>query len=164
MDFQIGSQVVHWSYGLGEVIDLEEKELSGKKVSYYVVKIGDLTLWVPVDDVGKASLRFVTPAGRFERLFEILSSPGEPLSTDRMERKTQLTARMRAGDLDSICEVLRDLTLFKQTQKMNDQDHAIMKRAEAFLITEWTLSQAISPAAAEEMLKKLLAESLARSA
>lgn len=163
MGFQVGDQVVHWSYGPGEVILLDEKIISGQKTAYYVVKIRDLTLWVPIEDAGKSSLRLLTPANKFEKLFTILSSPGEPLSTDRMERKMQLTERMRDGGLESICTVIRDLSFFKHTQKMNDQDAATLKRAEAFLLTEWTLSLPDSLSQAEDSLKHLLETSLAKS-
>jgi RNA polymerase-interacting CarD/CdnL/TRCF family regulator len=39
ISFQVGDQVIHWVYGLGEIIHLVEKELSGKTDKYYVVQI-----------------------------------------------------------------------------------------------------------------------------
>jgi RNA polymerase-interacting CarD/CdnL/TRCF family regulator len=163
MDFHVGDQVVHWSYGLGEIINLEEKELSGKNSLYYVVQIGELTLWVPVADNGKSSLRTVTPPAKFENLFEILRSRGEPLPSDRMERKSLLSERMREGRLEGICEVIRDLSLYKHKQKMNDMDTLLLRRAETFLLNEWTFSLPISLSKADETLKHLLGESLANS-
>ncbi len=50
MDFHEGDTVMHWTYGLGKVIRLEERVLSGKKELYYAVQIGDMTVWVPADD------------------------------------------------------------------------------------------------------------------
>ena len=88
--FQVGDKVIHWSYGLGEVIKLDEKTLAGQKARYYVVRVQNLTIWVPLDDAGKSNLRPPTPKSDFENLFAILRSPGEPLSSDRLERKTQL--------------------------------------------------------------------------
>ena len=70
MDFQVGDRVVHWSYGPGEIIQMDEKELSGRKSLYYVVQIKDLTLWVPVDATDAASLRYPTPASDFDTLFQ----------------------------------------------------------------------------------------------
>jgi len=39
MDFQVGDQVIHWTLGLGEVIGLEERSLSGESALYYLVRI-----------------------------------------------------------------------------------------------------------------------------
>jgi RNA polymerase-interacting CarD/CdnL/TRCF family regulator len=45
MSFQVGDQVIHWVHGLGEIIQLDEKVLSGNTGQYYVVQIRDLKLW-----------------------------------------------------------------------------------------------------------------------
>jgi CarD family transcriptional regulator len=162
-DFKAGDQVVHWSYGPGKVVQLEEKEMSGQKLLYYVVQIRDLTLWVPVGEAGQSSLRMVTPAKKFDKLYDILRSPGEPLASDRMERKAQLSERMKIGQLEAICRVIRDLMLFKQTQRMSETDNNIYRRAQSFLLDEWTLSLPVSLPQAGDTLQQLLGESLANS-
>jgi RNA polymerase-interacting CarD/CdnL/TRCF family regulator len=158
MNFQVGDQVVHWTYGPGEVIQLDEKALSGRTELYYVVQIRDMTLFVPKNDQAETSLRLPTPAEEFESLFTILKSPAESLSGDRWERKTQLTARMKDGRLESICQVIRDLVVFRQAKKLNDYDSAILDRAQNFLINEWQISLGVSRAQAEHELRDLLGE------
>ena len=159
MDFQIGDRVVHWSYGPGEIIQVDEKELSGRKSLYYVVQIKDLTLWVPVDAADTASLRYPTPASDFDTLFAIMSSPGEPLSENRLERKARLCEMMRDGKLESICRVIRDLAYFNRTKKLSESDQSILERAQSFLLNEWEISLSVSYIQAERDLKHLLQES-----
>ena len=36
--FQVGDQVIHWAHGLGVIIQLDEKSLSGHTQQYYVVE------------------------------------------------------------------------------------------------------------------------------
>ena len=160
MDFQVGDKVVHWAYGPGEIINLEEKVLSGHTSLYYVVQVNDLTLWVPSDENGRRSIRFPTPASEFEDLFILLRSPGEPLSKDRLERKLDLSQRMKDGSLESICRVIRDLNYFRQTQKLSDSDTATLDRAQKFLQSEWRISLSIPVAQAEKELKRLLSDDL----
>lgn len=156
MNFEVGDQVVHWTYGPGEVIQLDEKVLSGQKENYYVVQIRDMTLFVPISDERQTSLRLPTPSGEFESLFSILKSPEEPLSSDRWERKNQLMAQMKDGRLDSICRVIRDLVAFRRAKKLNDFDSAILERAQNFLLNEWQISLGIPRAEAERELHVLL--------
>lgn len=157
IEFGVGDKVVHWAYGPGEIVDLDEKELSGHKTLYYVLKMGDMTLWVPVsEEAGRQVLRRPTPSGEFEKLFTILASPGEPLSPDRFERKTQLTEQMRTGSLDAICRVIRDLSTYSRGKKLSDNDLSVMERARKFLISEWVISLAVSTTEAEHKLKHLL--------
>jgi RNA polymerase-interacting CarD/CdnL/TRCF family regulator len=156
MAFHVGDQVVHWAFGLGAIIQLDEKELSGRTGQYYVVQIRDLTLWVPINETGEGCLRLLTPAGDFQRLFEILAGPGEPLSPDRFERKTQLTERMKDSTLVSICQVVRDLASHMQTRKMNENDVSTWKRARGFLLDEWSVALSVPVLRAERELMELL--------
>ena len=156
MSFQVGDQVIHWVYGLGKIIRMDEKVLAGHKSKYYVVQIRDLTLWVPLNGNGEHCLRFPTPARDFPELFNILASPGEPLSTDRFMRKTQLTEILKDRTLESICRVVRDLVFYKRTKKINENDNSISAHARNFLLNEWSVALSISQQQAEHELRKLL--------
>jgi RNA polymerase-interacting CarD/CdnL/TRCF family regulator len=156
MDFQVGDKVVHWTYGLGEIVELDEKVLAGRTTSYYVVRIGDMSIWVPINQDNGDSLRFPTPAGDFTRLFAILGSPGEPLSDDRLERKNQLQKKLRDGRVDSICEVVRDLTSANRIKKLSENDAAILQRAKNLLLSEWGISLSMPINQAEDALNSLL--------
>ena len=154
--FHVGDQVVHWVYGLGEIVQLDEKKLSGQPENFYVVNIRDITLWVPISERGERCLRSLTPAKDYKKLFGILASPGEQLSTDRLERRNQLMERLKDGTLESICRVIRDLALYKQTQKMNENDNAIKNRATDFLLEEWSTVLSVPVQQADRELQKLL--------
>jgi RNA polymerase-interacting CarD/CdnL/TRCF family regulator len=156
MSFQVGDQVIHWVYGLGEIIQLDEKVLSGQIGKYYVVQIRDLTLWVPVNETGENCLRFPTPAGNFKKLFRILASPGEPLSDDRFIRKTQLTELLKDRTPESICRVVRDLVCYKRTKKINENDNSILNHASKFLLNEWSVALSVPLQQAERELRTLL--------
>jgi RNA polymerase-interacting CarD/CdnL/TRCF family regulator len=160
MAFHVGDQVIHWVYGLGEIIQLDEKKLFGHNDKYYVVQIDDITLWVPINESGERCLRFLTPARDFQKLFKILASPGEPLSPDRFERKTQLTERLKDGTLESICRVVRDLAFHKRTKKINESDKSILTRTRSFLLTEWSIVLSVPFHQAESELRNLLETSV----
>ena len=156
MSFKVGDQVIHSSFGLGEIIQLDEKEIYGHKDTYYMVQICDLTLWVPVRESGETSLRYLTPERDFKKLFKILTGPGEELPEDRLARKSQLLERLKDGRLDSVCEVVRDLNDLGRKKKLNDYDKAIMERAKSFLLNEWKLALSVPMQQAEQELRELL--------
>jgi CarD family transcriptional regulator len=154
--FHVGSTVIHWAYGMGVIIQLDEKELFGDTRQYYVVQINDLTIWVPATDNGECSLRLPTPAKDFNKLFKLLASPGEPLPDDRLERKTLLSGRLKDGKLETICRVIRDLTLHRRSKKMNDHDSSTLERAKNFLLNEWSTALSIPLPQAGQQLRELL--------
>ena len=156
MGFHIGDKVIHCTFGLGEITQIEEKTINGTLTNCYVVKITDMTVWVPVDDPLQTSLRLPTPAKEFVKVLPILTSPTESLQEDRVERKNQLMEKLRDGQLTSICRVIRDLTSFQRNSKLNDQEKSILERATNSLLAEWTLSLGIPPTQAHHAMESML--------
>lgn len=156
--FHVGDYVVHHSHGPGEVIEVDVKTLNGHAENYYVVKIKDMTLWVPVESEAASTLRLPTPPDEFAHLFDILHSAGNPLPTDRLERKTYLSQRLKDGTLDSICCVIRDLNTQRRQKKLSESDAAVFERAQRLLLSEWSLSLDISDEEAHQALDTLLQE------
>jgi len=161
MDFRVGDAVMHWTYGLGEIIGLEERALSGQKTLYYAVKVRDLTIWVPADGDVEHRLRPPTPPAQFEPLFAILAGPGEPLPTDRQERKLLLVEKLRDGRAESLCHVIRDLWAYQQEKSLNDNDQNLMKRSRDALLGEWGFALSVPPMQAESELRRLLTSGVA---
>jgi RNA polymerase-interacting CarD/CdnL/TRCF family regulator len=157
MNFRKGDMVMHCTYGLGEVINLEERALSGSKILYYGVHAQDLTVWVPADSKVTSRLRFPTPKLRFKRLLTILSEPSDPLPADRLERKARLLALLNHGSVESLCKVIRDLSAHEKVERLNDNDTMVLKQARRTLLGEWEFVLSVSHAQANLELYRLLA-------
>jgi RNA polymerase-interacting CarD/CdnL/TRCF family regulator len=161
MNFHKGDMVMHWTHGIGQIVNLEERALAGSKSVYYVVQVRDMTVWVPADSKVGTRLREPTPKRRFQQLLAILSRPSEPLPEDRVERKTHLLELVQDGRPEGLCQVIRDLSAYqKQLGKpMNDNDQMILKQSRRTLLGELGFVFSITPAQAEHELQRLLASS-----
>jgi RNA polymerase-interacting CarD/CdnL/TRCF family regulator len=158
MNFYKGDMVMHWAYGIGQIVNLEERALAGAKAVYYVVQVRDMTVWVPADSKVGSRLRPPTPKYRFQRLLDILSSPSESLPEDRLELKTRLQELLQDGTPESLCQVIRDLSAYQKqlTKPLNDNDHMVLKQSRNTLLGEWGFVLAITQAQAEHELYRLL--------
>jgi RNA polymerase-interacting CarD/CdnL/TRCF family regulator len=156
MDFHAGDPVMHWTYGLGTVLRLEERILSGKKTMYYAVQIGAITVWVPADDKLETRLRVPTLAAKFMHVLKILSGPGETLPVDRQERKLLLLEWLNNGSTESLCRVIRSLSTHRNIHPLNESDQALLKRTQNVLLGEWGFALSITPFQAEIELNRLL--------
>lgn len=157
MNFQKGDKVVHCSYGLGEILQLEERTLYGRTITYYAVRIDDMTVWVPADEKLESRLRVPMKERDFKRLFDILKRPGETLPDDRQARKEFLRERLKDGRAESLCLVIRSLEDFHLRHSLNENDQLFLKRAQHALVGEWGYSLSISVAQADHELHLLLA-------
>lgn len=156
MGFHVGDNVIHRIYGLGEITNVEEKVINGSSVNCYVVQMKNMTIWVPVDNSGQNSLRIPTPPKEFIEIISILTSQHDNMSDDRLLRKKQLVDRLRDGQLSSICQVVRDLSHYKHTYKLNDQEKCILEQATNSLLTEWTHSLEIPFDQAHKVMETML--------
>jgi len=156
MSFQVGDKAIHWTYGLGEVVLIEEKTFNGQPTTCYVFQTTDLLIWIPIDDMQQSSLRMPTPPEEFDKLFAVLASPNEMLEEDRQLRKNQLMSQLKDGQLASTCRVVRDLTHYQRSTKLNDQERSILERAIKSLLTEWTYSLGVPLNQAHQSMTSIL--------
>ena len=160
MKIHEGDSVMHWTHGLGKVVRLEERALAGQAIMYYAIQIGDMTVWVPADDMLETRLRFPTRAADFKKMLGILSSPGDPLPIDRRERKTLLMEWLKDGLTVSLFRVIRSLATYRLDHSLNLDEQAILKRSQHALIGEWSCALSIPAAQAETELYRLLTPEL----
>jgi RNA polymerase-interacting CarD/CdnL/TRCF family regulator len=156
MGFRIGDKVIHCSFGLGEITQIEAKVINGHQENCYVIQLNDMTIWVPIDDSVQSSLRVPTPPDEFIKTLPILSSPNESLLEDRVMRKKQLTDQLKDGKLSSICRVVRDLSHYQHNSKLNDQEKSILDRAVNSLLTEWTFTMGTTQHQAHQTMESML--------
>ena len=157
MEFQIGDQVVHCTYGIGEVLAIKEQLINDMAALCYEVKVADLSIWVRADENVGNRLRFPISAAGLKKLYPILSGPSEKLPADRRERNLQLHEMLKDGKTESLCRVLRDLTDYRHAHtSSNDYETETIRRVETMLVREWSFILSISPQEASTELHKLL--------
>ncbi|MBI5823624.1 MAG: hypothetical protein HZB18_06315 [Chloroflexi bacterium] len=157
MDFHKGDPVMHWTYGFGQIVSMEEQDLSGSNVLYYAVQIRDMIVWVPADKKLGSRLRSPTPQSGFKKLIAILSAPGEPLPEDRQERRTYLLDLQKDGRAESLCQIIRDLSAAQKIKSLNDNEQTLLEQVRNALLGEWGFALSITHAQANLELHRLLA-------
>ena len=156
MNFHEGDPVMHWTYGFGQIVRLEERDISGSKILYYAVQAQDLTVWVPADNQLESRLRSPTSQSKFKQLLAILSSPGKPLPDDRIERKNYLLALLKDGSTEALCHAIRDLFTYQKTKSLNDSDQNLLRQSQKTLLGEWEFVLSVPHAEANIELSRLL--------
>ena len=74
MMFKVGDNAVYPAHGVGVIKAIETREISGKKQSFYILKILDneMTIMVPTDNIESVGLREVISRGKVSEIFKIL--------------------------------------------------------------------------------------------
>ena len=157
MNFDIGDTVVHPQYGVGNVVQLEEREFErGNLRSYYEVSIpGGSTVWVPVD-LPDSGLRRLARKRDLARCREILTSKALPLTDDGRIRQSELVARLKRGTIAMQCEVVRDLSAFVAHKPAYGTITSFLEAMVRVLSQEWALVEGISIGEAAVQINLLL--------
>jgi len=160
--YKVGDIVVHWTYGSGKIIAVDDKGLPGEPCFYYVIEGSEQTLWVPVDENGSSSLHLPTSRSGFKLLINILRSQGEKMSNNPYQRQDQLEERMQKASPKDLCLVIRDLTYRSHRGKLSDNDLRVLNHAQRYLLNEWELSLGTPRGDARCEMEWILKETRAR--
>ncbi len=160
MTFKIGEQVVHPQHGVGNVVNVEEREFEpGVMKRYYEISLpGGGTIWVPYDS---PSFGLRKPAARSEidRCRQILVSRPSPMVDDARSRQSNLAARLREGTIRVQCEVARDLFAFGEHKSLYGSIAGFFRQTQRVLCEEWALVEGVTVPEANAEVNSLLEKS-----
>ena len=109
--FETKDFVVYPTHGVGQVIDIEKREVVGQKLEMYVIEFlkDKLILRVPVDKAKKLSLRKVSKPSKIQNVLKILSQKAKIKRTMWSRRAQEYDLKINSGEIEQIAEVVRDL-------------------------------------------------------
>jgi RNA polymerase-interacting CarD/CdnL/TRCF family regulator len=145
MNYSQGDIVVHHSFGVGKVTNIETKNTGTGKRLYYRMSFDKTTVWVPIQDNSGGGVRPITPKSDLSRYRNLLKSSPEPLEGDFRERQVELEKRMEARTYESLCEVVRDLSGRLTQTPLTHYEKTLLKQTHAALISEWSQASGVSP-------------------
>jgi len=155
--FKTDDFVVHPVYGVGHIVQIEDRQFSEKGVrEYYKVILAKLTLWIPVEAQASIGLRLVTARSELDQYRKMLRSRPVPPEYKRAQRHVELTKRLKEGSFQVTCEVVRELTVLGQQKPLGRSDAAILQKTRERLLQEWAASAGVSVAEASAEVDTLL--------
>ena len=116
-EFKVGEIVVYPKHGVGEIVKIENMEISNIKTNFYVVKMeqSKLVIRVPVDKKDEVGLRKVSSKKIIEDVFSTLKLKPKIRRIMWSRRAQEYDTKIFSGDPIKIAEVVRDL--FRKTSQ-----------------------------------------------
>ncbi len=144
--FQIGDNVVYPMHGVGIIKDIEEKEISGGKQQYYVIKmlISNMQLMIPTSKILSSSIRPVTDIIALKDIIYIFQHGESDRLLPWKQRFKVNTDKIKTGNIIEGAEVVRDLMRMKKEKALNTSEKKMLDNANEFLISELRLIKGIT--------------------
>jgi CarD family transcriptional regulator len=110
--YEVGQVAVYPGHGVGRIESIEEKEFSGMRQAFYIMRIldTDMTIMIPVDGANNAGLRGVIDSREVTKVYEILKDRNVVHDNAPWNRRyKEYMERIKSGSIFEVAMVLREL-------------------------------------------------------
>jgi RNA polymerase-interacting CarD/CdnL/TRCF family regulator len=137
-EYTIGDWVVHHSYGVGQIRNIEVKPIHGEQVKCFRVKTKDSAFWFPKNRPDNPRIRPVVTPDIIQHAIEEMKTPVLELDPDRLIWKKRINETKASDDLIAISQIVRDLNLLRTQRKLNQTEERALNDFTDRLIDEWS--------------------------
>ncbi|WP_404447388.1 transcription factor YdeB [Sutcliffiella horikoshii] len=144
--FEIGDNIVYPMQGVGVIKDIEEKEISGEKQQYYVIRmlISNMQIMIPTGKILSSNIRPVTDIIALKHIIHIFQHGESDRLLPWKQRYKVNTEKIKTGKIQEGAEVVRDLLRMKKEKALNSSEKRMLNNANEFLISELRLIKGIT--------------------
>lgn len=139
--FEIGSYAVCPGHGVGQITNIESKELGDEVKSFYIIKVitNGMTVMVPSDN--KNGLRELVTENDIEDVFQLLTNHDVEVDNSTWNRRhREYLQKLKTGSLLEIADVLRSLFLLKVSKKLSFGERKMMDQCKELIVKEIAIS------------------------
>ena len=162
-NFKTGDLVVYPAHGVGIIVSIESKSLSGTALDFYVLKVidTDATIMVPVDNAKTVGLRRVVKKSAVPKVYDILKDRTETIVDSQTwnKRYRNYTEKIRTGCVMEVAKVLRDLYLLKVDKELSFGERRMLDTAKNLLVKELSIAKNIKEEKVAEELDQIMKSS-----
>jgi RNA polymerase-interacting CarD/CdnL/TRCF family regulator len=159
MPFEVDDQVVYPAFGIGRIVGLVPKTFFEAETQMYYEVSGDRsTVWVQVDEGSARGLRRLTRQDELAHYRDVLRGQPVALNQDHRQRQMDLRSQLKQGTLQSVCEMVRDLSARAWAKPLTETDSLALRRSRDALCQEWAAADGVSVSEATTELTALLSE------
>ncbi len=153
--FDIGDKAVYPAHGVGVIERIDNKEISGTVLSFYVMRIldTDMTVMIPQNNIANAGLREIISHHQVSKVFKIFEDQEVIIDTTTWNRRyREYMEKIKTGSVYEIAQVMRDLYVLKKTKTLSFGERKMLDTARSLLVKELAIAKSVTE---EEIEKKI---------
>ena len=153
----MGDKVVYPMHGAGIIEAIEEREILGKRKTYYIMRLplGDMKVMIPTDNVEEIGIRDIIDQKEVERVIEVLKNDKSKMSSNWNRRYRANMQKIKSGNIFEVAEVVRNLQLRDIEKGLSTGERKMLSNAKQILISELVLADNIEEERAKELIEEL---------
>ncbi len=139
--FKIGDYAVCPGHGVGQVCDIETREVGAEEKSFYIIKIvsNGMTVMVPTDSENGA--RGLVGNSEISEVYQLLNDHAVEVDNSTWNRRYRdYMGKIKTGSLLEIADVLRSLFLLKVKKNLSFGEKKMLEQCRQLLAQEISIS------------------------
>ncbi len=159
--YSIGDTIVHPMHGAGTVDNITTRNIGGKELEYYILKLStnNMTIMVPVSTSEEIGIRNVISATEADELLSLIPKLEIEDTSNWNKRYRENAARIKSGDLSEVLSVIKSLSFRERKLGLSTGERKMLHSARQILFSELVLAKGISYESLETQVAELLAAS-----
>jgi len=160
MEFSVGDKAVYPAQGVAEVIGVDNKEINGTVVAFYVLRVidTDMQILVPKEKADQVGLRAVATIEEVDEVLDILREQDVHIDKQTWNRRYRgFMEKIKTGSLFEVAEVFRDLYRLKSTKTLSFGERRMLDTAKNLIVKELSVARDWDEDQVEEELEKAFA-------
>ena len=164
-EFSPEQYVVYPSHGIGQILEIEKKEIAGQILTMYVIEFEKekMILRVPLEKTKKIGVRKVSSKNQLKEIFEILTGKAKIRRTMWSRRAQEYEAKINSGDIKLLTEVVRDLFRSDSQPEQSYSERQLYEAARERLSREVAVIEKTDEQKAIEKMETILNNSNGRN-
>ncbi len=139
--YNVGDKIVYPMHGAGVIESIEEREILGRKQSYYILKLplGDMKVLIPICSVEDIGIRGIIDEGDVMKVFKILQEQEVNVTANWNKRYRENMNKIKSGSIFEVAKVVRALMLRDKERGLSTGERKMLGSARQILISELVL-------------------------
>ena len=158
--------VIYPSHGIGQILEIEKKEIAGQMLKMYVIEFEKekMILRVPIEKTKEIGVRKVSTKNQLKEIFEILTGKAKIRRTMWSRRAQEYEAKINSGDIKLLTEVVRDLFRSDSQPEQSYSERQLYEAARERLSREVAVIEKTDEQKAIEKMETILNNTNSRNA
>ena len=156
--FKVGESAVYPAHGITVVKRIDERDVGGKKKSFYVLQVleNQMTIMVPTDNAEAVGLRSIISDQDVARVYTILKMRDVKIDQTTWNRRYRdYMEKIKTGSIYEIAEVLRDLFLLRHSKDLSFGERKMLDQAKALIVKEISIAKHTQEAVIEQEIQQI---------
>ena len=158
--FKVGDSAVYPAHGIAVIKRIDEREVGGKKKSFYVLQVieNQMTIMVPTDNAEAVGLRSIISDQEVLQVYSILKMRDVKIDQTTWNRRYRdYMEKIKTGSIYEIAEVLRDLFLLRHSKDLSFGERKMLDQAKALIVKEISIARRTQESIVEQEIQQIFA-------